>query len=72
MRFEIHVGTTLDQSWSEWFDGLAIERVSDNRTRLVGDIEDQAALHGVLARVRDLGLEIISIARVAHDQEDTP
>ena len=72
MRYEIHVGTTLDHNWSQWFDGLAIERVADDRTRLVGHVEDQAALHGVLTRVRDLGLEIISVARVDHEKEDRP
>ena len=72
MRFEIHVATALDQDWSEWFHGMAIERVADDRTRLVGDLDDQAALHGVLIRVRDLGLEIISLARVDHDRKDTP
>ena len=42
-----------------------------NRTRLIGDVEDQSALHGVLAQVRDLGLEVISVVRVDHNHEET-
>lgn len=71
MRYEICVEASLDQSWSQWFTGMAIERDSDNRTRLIGDVVDQAALHGVLAQVRDLGLEVISVVRVDHNHEET-
>lgn len=72
MRYEIHVAAGLDRNWSDWFDGLQVEQVSDTRTRLVGPVADQAALHGVLNQVRDLGLEIISVIRVDDDNEDTP
>ena len=71
MRYEICVEANLDQSWSQWFTGMAIEPDSDNRTRLIGDVEDQSALHGVLAQVRDLGLEVISVVRVDHNHEET-
>lgn len=71
MRYEICVEASLDQSWSQWFTGMAIEPDSDNRTRLIGDVEDQSALHGVLAQVRDLGLEVISVVRVDHNHEET-
>ncbi len=69
MKYEIRVDASLDQSWSQWFTGMAIERDSNNRTRLIGHIEDQAALHGVLAQVRDLGLEVISIVRVEPEHQ---
>ncbi|MDH3679965.1 MAG: hypothetical protein OEV40_08465 [Acidimicrobiia bacterium] len=72
MRYEIYVETSLDRSWSQWFTGMTVERESDNRTRLVGHIEDQAALHGVLAQVRDLGLEVISVARIDTETKETP
>lgn len=71
MRYEIHVAATLDRTWSDWFDGLQVEAVSDTRTRLAGPVEDQAALHGVLNQIRDLGLEIISLNRVDSDEETT-
>ncbi|MEM7322795.1 MAG: hypothetical protein AAF531_06900 [Actinomycetota bacterium] len=73
MRYEIHVAAGLDRNWSDWFDGLQVNRVSDTRTRLAGPVEDQAALHGVLNQVRDLGLEIISVFRVDDDtSEEAP
>lgn len=62
----------LDRHWSHWFDGFHVERVSDTRTRLAGDVEDQAALHGVLNQVRDLGIEIISVTRVDDTSEEAP
>lgn len=71
MRYEIVVKTSLDRSWSQWFSGMTVERESDNRTRLVGHLEDQAALHGVLAQVRDLGLEVISVARIDTETKET-
>ena len=70
MRYEIHVAAGLDRNWSNWFDGFQVERVSDTRTRLAGPVEDQAALHGVLNQVRDLGLEIISVIRVDDDRSE--
>jgi hypothetical protein len=71
LRYEIHVAAGLGRTWSDWFDGLQAERVSETQTRLVGHVEDQSALHGVLAQIRDLGLEIISVARVdSHDNDN--
>ena len=69
MRYEIRVAASLDESWSQWFAGMRLEPLEDATTRLIGDLPDQAALHGVLAQVRDLGLEIITVARVHDDGE---
>jgi hypothetical protein len=69
VRYEIQIATVLDRTWSDWFDGLQVEWVSDNRTRLVGPVADQAALHGVLNQIRDLGLDIISVTRVDGNEE---
>ena len=71
MRYEISVEADLDPSWSEWF-AMQIVASSGNRTLLTGDVEDQAALHGVLARVRDLGLVVISVVRVDPELEEAP
>ena len=71
MRYEIYVEAGLDRDWSHWFAGMDLERVADDRTRLIGHVEDQAALHGVLAQVRDLGLGIISIVRLDHEHKET-
>jgi len=64
VRYEIHIHAVLDESWSQWFEGIELEPTAGDRTRLIGDIEDQSALHGVLARIRDLGLELVSVARI--------
>jgi hypothetical protein len=69
--YEIRVKGHLDGRWSEWFDGLAIANVEDDDAVLSGDIVDQSALHGVLAKVRDLGLPLMAVSRVKSVPEDT-
>jgi hypothetical protein len=61
MWCEIRVASHLDATWSACFDGLAIVHAADGDTILVGSLADQAALHGVLARIRDLGLTLRSV-----------
>ncbi len=68
--YEIRVKGHLDGRWSEWFDGLAIANVEDGDAVLSGDIVDQSALHGVLAKVRDLGLPLLAVSRVKSVPED--
>jgi hypothetical protein len=51
----------LDEHWSSWFDGMALIREDDGTTTLRGLVVDQAALHGLLAKVRDLGTTLISV-----------
>ena len=53
----------LDDRWSDWFGGLAVHLQEDGTTVLVGPVVDQAALHGVIARIRDLGLPLLSVSR---------
>ena len=61
--YEIRITGRLDPRWEEWFDGLTI--TVDNRDTLItGPVVDQAALHGVLRRVRDLGMPLISVTRI--------
>jgi hypothetical protein len=55
----------LDAVWSEWFDGLTIRNRAGGEAELDGPLADQAALHGVLTKVRDLGLPLISVRTVA-------
>ena len=59
--YEIRVKGHLETRWAAWFDGLAIARGSDGTTVIEGPVADQAALHGVLQRIRDLGLPLISV-----------
>lgn len=61
--YKIRVKGHLGGRWSEWFDGLEITNLENGEAMLSGDIVDQAALHGVLAKVRDLGLPLISVTR---------
>jgi hypothetical protein len=59
--YEIRVEGHLDELWCEWFDGLRLIQESDGTSTLVGPVADQAALHGLLERVRDLGLILLSV-----------
>jgi len=67
-RYEIRIKEKLDPSRSEWFDGLTITTLPSDESLLSGSIIDQAALHGLLNKVRDLGLTLIAVTRVANDQ----
>ena len=64
--YEIRVQGRLDQRWSEWFAGLAITYDTDENTVLRGPLVDEAALHGVLIKVRDLALPQLAVNRVAN------
>jgi len=59
--YEIRVRGNLEPKWSDWFDGFAITSVADDETTLVGPVVDQAALHGMLHKIRDLGLPLLSV-----------
>ena len=58
---EIRIKGQLDHRWAAWFDGLALISDPDGTTVLVGPVVDQAALHGLLQKVRDLGLPLVSV-----------
>ena len=62
--YQIRVEGHLDRRWSDWFDGFTITYPSDNETLLQGRVVDQAALHGLLMKIRDLGLSLLSVRRV--------
>jgi hypothetical protein len=62
--YEITVEGHLDGHWSEWLGGLAISHDGPGNTRLSGIIPDQAALHGILVKIRDLGVLIVTVTRV--------
>ncbi len=62
--YRIRVRGYLRAEWSEWFNGMTITRDADGNTTLTGAVVDQPALHGLLVRVRDLGLTLISVNQV--------
>jgi len=66
--YQIRVRGSLDQRWSDWFDGLTITPRPNDETLLTGAIADQAALHGLLAKIRDLGLPLLSCERVEKEE----
>ena len=68
--YNIRIRGHLDQSWSDWFEGLAISNEANGDAVLAGSIVDQAALHGLLARVRDLGLPLLAVVQIETDHEE--
>jgi len=71
-RYEIRLKGHLDRRWAAWFDGLSISLESDGTTILDGPIADQAALHGLLLKVRDTGIPLVSVTQVQPRQGDVP
>ncbi|MGR6964980.1 hypothetical protein ACU610_11005 [Geodermatophilus sp. URMC 61] len=66
-RYEIRIAGRLAPRWAAWFDGMTLTTAGDGTTVLAGPVTDQAALHGVLARIRDLGLPLVSVTRLDAD-----
>ena len=61
LRTEIRVKGQIDEQWSDWFGGLEITCTEQKETILTGNVEDQAALYGLIAKLRDLGLSLVSV-----------
>lgn len=68
--YEIRIKGHLDDKWADRFEGLTITLEEDGDTLLTGPVVDQAALHGLLKKVRDLGMPLISVSPVEHGQAD--
>jgi hypothetical protein len=66
--YELRLQGHLDSRWSSWLDGMDLTRHSDGTTVVRGPVVDQAALHGLLARIRDIGVPLLSVTRVEADQ----
>jgi hypothetical protein len=71
-RYEIRLKGHLDVRWADRFDGLSFTHASDGTTILSGPVVDQAALYGLLRRVRDLGLPLIAVLQVEPEPADVP
>ena len=70
--YHITIHGHLDDHWSAWFDGLTVTNAANGEAVLAGPIEDQAALHGVLAKLRDLGIALIAVQPVGRAAGECP
>jgi hypothetical protein len=68
--YHIRIKGHLGQHWSDWFEGLTITLQDNGETLLAGPVVDQAALHGLIKKVRDLGLPLVSVRPVTPDQTE--
>jgi hypothetical protein len=71
-QYEIRLKGHLASRWAAWFDGLTLTCESDGTTLIAGPVVDQAALHGLLQKVRDTGLPLVSVEHVEPDQPAEP
>jgi hypothetical protein len=62
-QVEIRVKGQIDEHWSEWFEGLTITHTGQGETALTGTVVDEAAMYGLLSKIRDLGLQLLSVTR---------
>ncbi len=69
--YEIRFRGQLPQRYARWFEGLTMTHLADGDTLLTGDLPDQSALHGILSRLRDLGLELVSVKQNASKLDRT-
>ncbi len=72
MSYQIRISGHLGAQWTGWFGDLSITLEENGATLLTGPVTDQAALYGLLRKVRDLGLPLISVMRVESDQANAP
>ena len=70
MIYQIRVKGHLGQQWMDWFDGLTITLEEGGHTLLTGLVVDQAALHGLLKKVRDLGMPLVSVNQINHSEKE--
>ena len=70
--YQIRLGGHLSPQWADWFEGLTITMEENGDTLLTGTVVDQAALHGLLKKVRDLGTPLLSVNYVEPNKRDTP
>lgn len=71
-RYEIRLKGHLETRWAAWFEGLTLTNESDGTTLMQGQVVDQAALHGLLTKLRDIGLPLLSVIEVHPDPQTPP
>ncbi len=70
-HYEIRVEGRLGSRWTAWFDGLGITTDDDGNTVIRGSLVDQAALHGLLQKLRDVGIPLVSLTQIPHETTTT-
>lgn len=70
-RYRIELQSKINEDWSSWLGDLEVSHTPAGHTILIGELPDQAALHGLLARIRDLGVPILLVARICHGETET-
>ncbi|HEX5095932.1 MAG TPA: hypothetical protein VFX21_07965 [Acidimicrobiia bacterium] len=68
MQYEIRINGHLGSRWAAWFDGFCVTNEGDGTAVLRGPIVDQAALHGLLDKLRDLGIPLVSLTPISHEE----
>lgn len=71
VQYKIRIKGQIPEHWAVWFDGLSITRTDSGETLISGSIADQAALHGVIAKIRDLNLTLISVNKDVENEDQT-
>ena len=66
--YQVRVKGNLDRKWSDWFDDFTVTPQANGETLMTGPVADQAALHGLLAKIRDLGLPLLSVKRLESEE----
>lgn len=70
--YSFRVQGHLESRWAVWFDGFSLTNHPDGTAELIGPVDDQAALHGLLGRIRDLGIPLLAVCRTVDDDVSTP
>ena len=71
-RYEVRVKGHLDPRWAAWFDGMTLTNESEGTTDIHGPVVDQAALHGLLQKLQDVGLTLVSVTQIERDRPGLP
>lgn len=71
-RYKIELQSTINHDWSSWLGNMELMHTPTGHTILTGDLPDQTALHGLLARIRDLGIPLLLVARLCHEETKHP